>query len=60
MTAGLTLAVDAMSGDHGADVAVRKALDTRVLLAEADAAGQQHYRRVEGQAAEVDVEGAGV
>ncbi|MCX7054550.1 MAG: phosphate acyltransferase, partial [Proteobacteria bacterium] len=27
MTAGLTVAVDAMSGDHGAEVAVPAALD---------------------------------
>ena len=39
----------------GADVAVREALDARVLLAEADAARQQHDRRVELQAAEVEL-----
>ena len=40
----------------GADVAVREALDARVFLAEADAAGQQHDRRGELQAAEFDAE----
>ena len=42
----------------GADGGVAEALDARVFLAEADAAGQQHDRRVELQTAKVELEAA--
>ena len=38
----------------GAGVAIREALDARVLFAEADAARQQHDGRIELEAAEID------
>ena len=39
-----------------ADVRIGEALYPRIFLAKADAAGQQHDRRVEWQAAEVDLQ----
>ena len=45
--------------DDGAGVAVREARDARVFLAEADAAREQHDRRGELQAAEIEGEGRG-
>jgi hypothetical protein len=43
---------------NGADRGVAEALDARVLLAEPDAARQQHDRRVELQTAKVEFEAA--